>query len=101
MVATLDSEDLKSSGVIDLPSSSPASIQDLKKSSNITESSTAPGSIQAVGDNVDTAASLHARSRVDFSVLPLLFLGLFVFQLDRMNLASALTAGLKADIKIT
>jgi len=38
--------------------------------------------------------------RVDFTVLPLLFLGLFVFQLDRMNLGSALTAGFAVDIKI-
>jgi MFS family permease len=34
-------------------------------------------------------------------VLPLLALGLFVFQLDRMNLASALTGGFAKDIKIT
>lgn len=39
--------------------------------------------------------------RVDLSVLPLLFLGLFVFQLDRMNLGSALTGGLMAAIGIT
>lgn len=38
--------------------------------------------------------------RVDFSVLPLLFLGLFVFQLDRMNLASALTGGFATDINV-
>ena len=34
-------------------------------------------------------------------MLPLLTLGLFVFQLDRMNLASALTGGFLEDIKIT
>ncbi len=34
------------------------------------------------------------------TVLPLLFLGLLVFQLDRMNLASALTAGFATDIGI-
>ncbi|ELR02977.1 hypothetical protein VC83_03502 [Pseudogymnoascus destructans] len=101
MVATLDSSDLKSSVIVDSPSTTSASILDLEKSSDITASLTAPGLIQAAGDNVDTAASLHARSRVDLSVLPLLLLGLFVFQLDRMNLASALTAGLKTDIKIT
>lgn len=39
--------------------------------------------------------------RVDFSVLPLLFLGLFAFQLDRMNLASALTGGFGTDINIS
>jgi hypothetical protein len=38
--------------------------------------------------------------RVDATVLPLLFLGLFVFQLDRMNLASALTDGFATDIGI-
>lgn len=41
------------------------------------------------------------RSRVDTTVLPLLFLGLLVFQLDRMNLASALTAGFATDIGVT
>ena len=39
-------------------------------------------------------------SRVDLSVLPLLFLGLFVFQLDRMNLASALTGGFRKAINV-
>lgn len=38
--------------------------------------------------------------RVDSSVLPLLFLGLLVFQLDRMNIASALTGGFAKDIKV-
>ncbi|KAF2112708.1 major facilitator superfamily domain-containing protein [Lophiotrema nucula] len=41
---------------------------------------------------------LRARKKVDSSVLPLLFLGLLVFQLDRMNLASALTGGFAKDI---
>ncbi len=39
--------------------------------------------------------------RVDCSVLPLLFLGLLTFQLDRMNLGSALTNGFATDIKVT
>lgn len=39
--------------------------------------------------------------RVDCSVLPLLFLGLFVFQLDRMNVASAMTGGFDTDINIS
>lgn len=39
-------------------------------------------------------------SRVDTTVLPLLFLGLLVFQLDRMKLASALTAGFATDIGV-
>ncbi|KXJ93636.1 inner membrane transporter yfaV [Microdochium bolleyi] len=42
----------------------------------------------------------RVRRKIDASVLPLLFLGLFVFQLDRMNLASALTAGFAADVGI-
>ncbi|KFY93212.1 hypothetical protein V500_03825 [Pseudogymnoascus sp. VKM F-4518 (FW-2643)] len=101
MPSTLDSGDLKSSEIIDPPSTTAASIRDLEKSSYISASLNTPPSIQAASDDVDTTASLQARSRVDLSVLPLLFLGLFVFQLDRMNLASALTAGLKNDIKIT
>jgi len=40
------------------------------------------------------------RRRIDSSVLPLLFLGLFVFQLDRMNLASALTGGFATDVGV-
>lgn len=39
--------------------------------------------------------------RVDFSVLPLLFLGLLVFQLDRMNIASVLTGGFAEDIGVS
>lgn len=41
------------------------------------------------------------NGRVDLTVLPLLFVGLFVFQLDRMNLGSALTAGFAKDVGIT
>ena len=40
------------------------------------------------------------NNRVDTTVLPLLFLGLLVFQLDRMNLASALTDGFAKDIGV-
>lgn len=39
--------------------------------------------------------------RVDLTVLPLLFLGLLVFQLDRMNIASALTGGFASDIHVS
>ncbi|KAK4152818.1 putative transporter [Chaetomidium leptoderma] len=42
----------------------------------------------------------RARRKIDFSVLPLLFLGLLVFQLDRMNIASALTGGFAKDINV-
>lgn len=42
----------------------------------------------------------RAVRKIDMTVLPLLFLGLLVFQLDRMNLASALTGGLREDIDI-
>lgn len=34
-------------------------------------------------------------------MLPLLFLGLFAFQLDRMNIASALTGGFATDINVS
>lgn len=43
----------------------------------------------------------NRNHRVDSSVLLLLFLGLLVFQLDRMNLASALTGGFAVDINVT
>ena len=43
---------------------------------------------------------LTLGTRIDSSVLPLLFLGLLVVQLDRMNLASALTGGFAVDIRI-
>ncbi|UPX20643.1 uncharacterized protein EKO05_0010871 [Ascochyta rabiei] len=46
------------------------------------------------------AATRYARRKVDTTVLPLLFLGLLVFQLDRMNLASALTDGFAKDIAV-
>lgn len=39
--------------------------------------------------------------RVDFLVLPLLYLGFFTFQLDRMNIASALTGGFASDINVS
>lgn len=42
----------------------------------------------------------RAVRKIDMTVLPLLFLGLLVFQLDRMNLASALTGGFREDINI-
>ncbi|KAF9878284.1 alternative sulfate transporter [Colletotrichum karsti] len=42
----------------------------------------------------------RARRKIDTSVLPLLYLGLLVFQLDRMNLASALTGGFAKDIGV-
>ncbi|KAK0371326.1 inner membrane transporter yfaV [Colletotrichum limetticola] len=43
---------------------------------------------------------IRARRKIDSSVLPLLYLGLLVFQLDRMNLASALTGGFANDIGV-
>lgn len=45
-------------------------------------------------------AGLKARRKVDTTVLPLLFLGLLIFQLDRMNLASALTDGFARNIRV-
>jgi MFS family permease len=46
------------------------------------------------------ASEKRAVRKIDTTVLPLLFLGLLVFQLDRMNLASALTSGFREDIHI-
>ncbi|QRD91557.1 permease of the major facilitator superfamily [Aspergillus flavus] len=40
------------------------------------------------------------RRKIDLSVLPLLLFGMTVFQLDRMNIASALTGGFGKDIHI-
>ncbi|KAF5024402.1 hypothetical protein F66182_3488 [Fusarium sp. NRRL 66182] len=48
----------------------------------------------------DPADEAKARRKIDRSVLFLLFLGLLVFQLDRMNLASALTGGFATDISV-
>lgn len=42
----------------------------------------------------------RAVRKIDTTVLPLLSLGLLVFQLDRMNLASALTGGFREAINI-
>ncbi|KAI8938530.1 hypothetical protein NX059_004416 [Plenodomus lindquistii] len=53
-----------------------------------------------VVDLESDVAALRARRKVDTTVLPLLFLGLLVFQLDRMNLASALTDGFAKDVKV-
>ncbi|KAG8422220.1 hypothetical protein J3459_010587, partial [Metarhizium acridum] len=53
------------------------------------------------GRQWDSKLEKQARWKVDCSVLALLFLGLLVFQLDRMNLASALTAGFAKDINIS
>ncbi|KAE8374265.1 vitamin H transporter [Aspergillus bertholletiae] len=48
-----------------------------------------------------SAESEHkTRRKIDLSVLPLLLLGMTVFQLDRMNIASALTGGFGQDIHI-
>ncbi|KKK15243.1 hypothetical protein AOCH_000374 [Aspergillus ochraceoroseus] len=41
-----------------------------------------------------------ARRKIDFCVLLPLFLGMIMFQLDRMNVASALTGGFAEDISI-
>ncbi|CAO2652917.1 Nn.00g023280.m01.CDS01 [Neocucurbitaria sp. VM-36] len=62
-----------------------------------------PGTQSDVSDTFDPekdASALRARRKVDTTVLPLLFLGLLVFQLDRMNLASALTDGFAKDIGV-
>ncbi|KAM5369639.1 hypothetical protein ACJZ2D_008898 [Fusarium nematophilum] len=48
----------------------------------------------------DSAVEAKARRKADLSVLLLLVLGFLVFQLDRMKLASALTAGFADDIHV-
>ncbi|KAK2879507.1 hypothetical protein FQN49_000809 [Arthroderma sp. PD_2] len=49
----------------------------------------------------DPSLEKKARRKIDVTVLPLLFLGLLVFQLDRMNIASALTGGFATDINVS
>ncbi|KAF2654460.1 MFS general substrate transporter [Lophiostoma macrostomum CBS 122681] len=58
-----------------------------------------PISLDTVSET-EAVVGLRARRKADLSVLPLLFLGLLVFQLDRMNLASALTDGFAKEIGI-
>ncbi|KAJ6109630.1 hypothetical protein N7486_001865 [Penicillium sp. IBT 16267x] len=49
----------------------------------------------------DPGHEKKARRKIDITVLPLLSLALLIFQLDRMNIASALTGGFAADIKVS
>ncbi|KAL2880854.1 hypothetical protein SGCOL_003881 [Colletotrichum sp. CLE4] len=49
----------------------------------------------------DVDEERRAKRKIDMTVLPLLVLGLLMFQLDRMNLASALTAGFAKDIDVS
>ncbi|KAK3388466.1 major facilitator superfamily domain-containing protein [Sordaria brevicollis] len=49
----------------------------------------------------DPKAEARAVRKADQTVLPLLFLGLLVFQLDRMNIASALTNGFHTSIGVS
>ncbi|ROT35794.1 inner membrane transport protein yfaV [Sodiomyces alkalinus F11] len=49
----------------------------------------------------DEKEEAKAKRKVNFSVLPWLFLGLLVFQLDRMNIASALTGGFAVAIGVS
>ncbi|KAF4962404.1 hypothetical protein FSARC_9513 [Fusarium sarcochroum] len=67
------------------------------------ESTPSPNQSIAASQSEKTWESVEegkARRKIDRSVLFLLFLGLLVFQLDRMNLASALTGGFAADINV-
>ncbi|OJJ07862.1 hypothetical protein ASPVEDRAFT_57105 [Aspergillus versicolor CBS 583.65] len=54
----------------------------------------------AVGQDWTVAEESRARIKIDFSVLPLLTFGMIMFQLDRMNVASALTGGFADDIGV-
>ncbi|KAE9572462.1 hypothetical protein CGMCC3_g11408 [Colletotrichum fructicola] len=60
-------------------------------------------SVAATDDKVewDAGQEQRAKRKIDLTVLPLLVLGLLMFQLDRMNLASALTAGFAKDIDVS
>ncbi|OWB55537.1 hypothetical protein B5S28_g1409 [[Candida] boidinii] len=42
-----------------------------------------------------------ATRKVDFLLLPLLFFAFFILQIDRGNIASAITAGLREELKLT
>ncbi|KAE8152238.1 vitamin H transporter [Aspergillus avenaceus] len=53
-----------------------------------------------IGVSCTAIEEQYARRKIDLSVLPLLLLGMTVFQLDRMNIASALTGGFGKDISI-
>ncbi|RDW71464.1 hypothetical protein BP6252_08027 [Coleophoma cylindrospora] len=79
----------------------------MAKYPSIGETEVKSGSLESTGHELghefshhDCEEDLRARRKVDLSVLPLLCLGFFVFQVDRMNLASALTSGYKSDIGI-
>ncbi|KAF2168520.1 hypothetical protein M409DRAFT_21270 [Zasmidium cellare ATCC 36951] len=67
-----------------------------------TDSHTLRTSHQAPSPSEKPSPNLEARTRlkINLTVLLPLFLGLLVFQLDRMNLASALTDGFTQDIDI-
>lgn len=49
---------------------------------------------------LDCLLTFASQYRVDYTLLPLLTIGLFVFQLDRTNLGSALTGGFMQDVGI-
>ncbi|KAK1766601.1 major facilitator superfamily domain-containing protein [Phialemonium atrogriseum] len=72
-----------------------------KNEYDVTPPELAGSSTSSVLPEWDPKDELKARRKIDSSVLPLLFLGLLVFQLDRMNLASALTGGFAKDIKVS
>lgn len=59
-----------------------------------------PGSQNDVKPTWQISEEKRAVRKIDMTVLPLLFLGLLAFQLDRMNLASALTAGYRETLAI-
>ncbi|KAL4959069.1 major facilitator superfamily domain-containing protein [Aspergillus stella-maris] len=48
-----------------------------------------------------TEEERRARRKIDLTILPLLTLGMITFQLDRMNLASALTNNFTSDISVS
>ncbi|TQS32807.1 hypothetical protein Golomagni_06867, partial [Golovinomyces magnicellulatus] len=77
-------------------------VQDISYDGKETTISSSDESDQLKNEHVEAVyiISLTSIKRVDLAVLLILFLGLLVFQLDRMNLASALTGGFAKDISI-
>ncbi|OJJ84647.1 uncharacterized protein ASPGLDRAFT_1516636 [Aspergillus glaucus CBS 516.65] len=76
-------------------------VKDEKQQFNGSSSEDFTAATLSVAPEWDPGLERKARRKVDFSVLPLLFLGLFAFQLDRMNIASALTGGFATDIDVS
>ncbi|CAN6651251.1 pantothenate transporter Fen2p [Trichomonascus vanleenenianus] len=58
-------------------------------------------SVSESQESIDTSATRAAYRKLDFILLPLLFLGFFGLQLDRGNIGNALTDTILEDLNIT